>query len=92
MNKWTKIRLALTICAIIAVTILVIKWLCIPSVVLGAFIIIMLCVNHWYNNDYTPEHCEATGLARIKRKENTNKSFIGERFFDEEDDEVVEDE
>ena len=45
-------------------------------------------INHWYNNDYSVEHCEATGLARIQKKERQQKEFIGERFFEDIDEEV----
>ena len=58
---------------------------CIIALVLGAA---AMFINHWYNNDYSPEHCEATGLARIQKKERQQKSFIGERFFEDFDEEV----
>lgn len=82
MNKGTKIRLGLTIAAIVAITILVIKSLCVASVILGAFVICVMIINHWFNNDYSEEHCIATGEARLKKKTRKG-NLVGENFYDE---------
>ena len=86
MNRGTRIRGILTILACaamcVAVFVPVCLWIKIGCVIFTA---IVMGVDYWYNNDFTPEHCEATGLARIKRKENTGKFFIGEKFFEDEE-------
>lgn len=51
--------------------------------------IVVACVT-WYNNDYTPEACEGTGLTRQMKAEKAD-GYIGE-VFDDLDEEEVEDE
>lgn len=51
------------------------------SVVLN--FIIVACVT-WYNNDYTPEACEGTGLTRQLKLEK-NENYVGDFFFPEEE-------
>lgn len=60
----------------------------IVSVVLN--FIIVACVT-WYNNDYTEEACIGTGITR-QLKEEGKLDYIGDYFFDDEDDEDIEDE
>ena len=49
---------------------------------------VILFVNTYYNNDYTPEACVGTGLTRqLKAEKKTD--YEGERFFEVEDDEVL---
>lgn len=43
---------------------------------------VILFVNTYYNNDYTPEACEGTGLTRQRKAEN-KADYEGERFFEE---------
>ena len=45
----------------------------------GAMIIAWIA-SHYYNNDYSPEHAEQTGLARLRKK--SRKNIVGEDFFD----------
>ncbi len=47
---------------------------------------VILFVNTYYNNDYTPEACEGTGLTRQLKAEKTS-AYDGEVFFEEEQDE-----
>lgn len=53
------------------------------SVVVNAVII---AINTYYNNDYTEEACVGTGLTRQLKAEKTT-AYEGERFFEEEEDE-----
>ena len=57
----------------------------VASVVLN--FIIVACVT-WYNNDYTPEACEGTGLTRQLKLEKS-ENYVGDFFFSE-DEEVAE--
>ena len=66
----------------------------IVSIVLN--FVIVACVTY-YNNDYTPEACEATGEMRARKAEK--KGINGEYFYElgdfdleDDDDEEVEDE
>lgn len=54
----------------------------IVSVILN--FIIVACVT-WYNNDYTPEACEGTGLTRALKAEEAEEEE--ETFFIEDGDE-----
>lgn len=57
----------------------------IASVVLN--FIIVACVT-WYNNDYTPEACEGTGLTRaLKAGEDGMDIVVGDYLEDGEEDE-----
>jgi len=44
---------------------------------------VILFVNTYYNNDYTPEACEGTGLTRQLKAEK-QEDYFGEYFFEEE--------
>jgi len=47
---------------------------------------VILFVNTYYNNDYTPEGCKGTGLTRqLKAEKNSN--YYGEKFTEEGEDE-----
>jgi hypothetical protein len=46
------------------------------------FVVIFLIT--YYNNDFTPEACEGTGITRQLKAEQ-GKDYIGDRFYDEED-------
>lgn len=54
----------------------------IASVILN--FIIVACVT-WYNNDYTPEACEGTGLTRALKADEAEEEE--EQFFIEDGDE-----
>ena len=43
---------------------------------------VILFVNTYYNNDYTPEGCEGTGLTRQLKAEK-KEDYNGEIFHDE---------
>ena len=91
MNKGTKIRtiLAIATClntALMATDVaqfhnetvdLIYRIL---SVVLN--FVIVACVT-WYNNDYTPEACEGTGLTRLLKRQNNQENYSGEVFTGE---------
>lgn len=47
---------------------------------------VILFVNTYYNNDYTPEACQGTGLTRQLKAESKD-GYDGEVFFEEEQDE-----
>ena len=48
-----------------------------------AMVVAWAC-SHWFNNDYTPEACQATGLMRAMKASNKGIT-TGEDFFDETD-------
>jgi len=54
----------------------------IVSVILN--FIIVACVT-WFNNDYTVEACEGTGLTRQLKEEAKGNEFNGAAEFDEDD-------
>lgn len=81
MNKGTKIRTALailtTINTVLAVTDVtqfgnekLNMWYKVISVVVNA---VVVGINTWYNNDYTPEACEGTGWTRQQKAINNGE-------------------
>ena len=46
---------------------------------------VILFVNTYYNNDYTPEACQGTGLTRQLKAEK-KEGYIGEKFSEGVDD------
>lgn len=91
MNRGTKIRTILafltTINTVLAVTDvtqfgneklnLAYK---IISVIVNALVV---GINTWYNNDYTPEACIGTGIARQLKAEKED-GYVGDVFFTQE--------
>ena len=91
MNRGTKIRTILafltTINTVLAVTdvtqfgneklnlIYKIVSVCVNALVVG--------INTWYNNDYTPEACIGTGIARQLKAEK-DAGYVGDFFFTQE--------
>lgn len=49
--------------------------------------IVVACVT-WYNNDYTPEACEGTGLTRKKKAEARGEEPSGVAFEEGEETEL----
>lgn len=47
--------------------------------------VIVACVT-WFNNDYTPEACEGTGLTRSLKSEEDGLGFDVEEYLNDEDD------
>lgn len=47
--------------------------------------VIVACVT-WYNNDYTPEACEGTGLTRQLKAENDGMDIVIEDYIEDGDD------
>jgi hypothetical protein len=85
MNKGTKIRTVTaivimlnTICAILHIFSFGLAY----DVLSIAAVIIAWGASHYYNNDYSVEHAEATGYARLRR-ETKKAGYVGENFFDE---------
>lgn len=52
------------------------KWLSL----IATFVIVW--VNHYYNNDYTEEACQGTGLTRLLKAQK-NPKMVGEDFSGE---------
>ena len=44
--------------------------------------VITWSLSHYFNNDFSEESAEHTGLMRLKKQSKLSK-FIGENFFDE---------
>ena len=55
----------------------------IVSVVLN--FIIVACVT-WFNNDYTPEACEGTGLTRMLKAEEDGLDIVVDEYIEDGDD------
>ena len=83
MNKGTKIRTALailtTINTVLAVTDVtqfgnekLNMWYKLISVIINALVV---GINTWYNNDYTPEACEGTGWTRQQKAINRGEQI-----------------
>ena len=53
------------------------------SVVLN--FIIVACVT-WFNNDYTPEACEGTGLTRMLKSEEDGLDIVVDEYIEDGDD------
>ncbi len=100
MNNGTKIRTVLgiltTINTVLAVTDItqfgnetLTFWYKILSVVVNALVV---GINTYYNNDYTPEAAIGTGITRQLKLEK-EMEYIGDRFYTEEPyDDSVDDE
>ena len=46
--------------------------------------VIVACVT-WFNNDYTPEACEGTGLTRMLKSENDGLGVVIDEYIEDED-------
>ena len=69
-----------------------IEWLAvICTVIIVASGLLVDILTTYFNNDYTKEACEGTGLTRQRKAENKS-DYEGERFFEEVSEEVSEDE
>lgn len=88
MNLGTKIRTVVAIVCAINIALIVFGVLGFENSIIdiiyriasiGAMVITWI-ISHYYNNDYSPEHAEQTGLARLRKK--SRKNIIGEDFFD----------
>ena len=56
--------------------------LCAVIIVVSGLIVDVLTT--YFNNDFTEEACEGTGITRQKKAEK-KMGYIGDRFYDEED-------
>lgn len=92
MNYGTKLRTVLgiltTINTVLAVTDVaqfgnekLTFWYKVVSVVINAIIV---GINTYYNNDYTPEAAIGTGIARQLKAEK-REDYIGDKFYTDED-------
>lgn len=93
MNRGTRIRAAIAIVALINQALATIgpidfgneisnqiyKWVSL------IFLVGAMASSHWYNNDYTPEACEGTGLTRMLKSEETGVNIDGLDYIEEGD-------
>lgn len=54
------------------------------QIVSFVFMVAVLFINTYYNNDYTEEACVGTGLTRQLKAEKKDE-YVGEKFFEEEE-------
>lgn len=94
MNFGTKIRTAIAIIACAngafvalgvidfgdEVSNLIYKWITVIAFV-AAWV-----VSHWYNNDFTPEACEGTGLTRALKSGEDGMDTVVEDYIEDGDD------
>jgi hypothetical protein len=83
MNTGTKIRTIVAIVAAINIILIIFGVFDFNLFYKIASVIIMFAswfASHYFNNDYSIEHAEQTGLARLRKKNRNN--IIGEDFFD----------
>lgn len=94
MNKGTKIRAAIALIALINQALVTIgtvdfgneisnqiyKWISL------LFLVGAMVTSHWYNNDYTPEAAEGTGLTRMLKAENDGLDIVVEDYIEDGDD------
>lgn len=93
MNTGTKIRTILAIIAIVNTIVAIFDVVTFVNpminiaykIISALFMAVVLFISHYFNNDYSIEHAEATGYARL-RKATKKASYVGENFFDEVDD------
>ena len=54
------------------------------QIVSFVFMVAVLFINTYFNNDYTEEACVGTGLTRQLKAEK-KEEYVGEKFFEEEE-------
>ena len=93
MNKGTRIRAAIALIALINQALVTIgtvdfgnevsnqiyRWVSLIFTV-GAMV-----TSHWYNNDYTPEACEGTGLTRRLKEGEDGLDIVIEDYIEDGD-------
>lgn len=92
MNKGTKIRTALLAVAIINQAISQVgepdfgneTANMVYRIVSYIFTVAAAAIAFWYNNDFTEEACEGTGVTR-QRKAEKKEGYIGDFFYSDED-------
>lgn len=50
------------------------------------FLVLAYIASHWYNNDYTPQACEGTGLTRQLKAGYDGMDIIIEDYLEDGDD------
>lgn len=94
MNKGTRIRAAIAIIALVNQALVTIgtvdfgneisnqiyKWISL------LFLVGAMVTSHWYNNDYTPEACEGTGLTRALKADEDGLDMVVEDYIEDGDD------
>lgn len=94
MNTGTKIRTILAIVAILNTVIAMFDIIAFASpiykIISAIFMAVVLFISHYFNNDYSIEHAEATGYARLRRA-SKKANYVGENFFDEVEEEDEQD-
>ena len=92
MNLGTKIRTVVAVVCAINIALIVFGVLGFENPMtdtiyriasVGAMVIAWVA-SHYYNNDYSPEHAEQTGYARLRKE--SRGLVVGENFFDEAED------
>lgn len=93
MNKGTRIRTAIALIALINQALVTIgtvdfgneisnqiyKWISL------AFLVGAMVTSHWYNNDFTPEACEGTGLTRALKAGNDGLDIVISDYIEDGD-------
>ena len=94
MNFGTKIRTAIAIVALINQALVTIgpvdfgnevsnqiyKWISF------LFLVGAVASSHWYNNDFTPEACEGTGLTRMLKSREDGLGIEVDEYIEDGDD------
>ena len=93
MNFGTKIRTAIAIVALINQALATIgpidfgneisnqiyKWVSL------IFLVGAMASSHWYNNDFTPEACEGTGLTRMLKSNEDGMGILLDDYIEDGD-------
>ena len=93
MNKGTRIRAAIALIALINQALVTIgtvdfgneisnqiyKWISL------LFLIGAMVTSHWYNNDYTPEAAEGTGLTRMLKSGEADLDIVVDDYLEDGD-------
>lgn len=94
MNKGTRIRAIIALIALINQALVTIgtvdfgnevsnqiyKWVSL------IFLVGAMVTSHWYNNDYTAEACEGTGLTRALKADEDGLDIVVEDYIEDGDD------
>lgn len=93
MNTGTRVRTIIAIVALVNQALVTIgpvdfgneisnqiyKWLSL------AFLVGAMISSHWYNNDFTPEACEGTGLTRQLKQGDDGLDIVVEDYIEDGD-------
>lgn len=93
MNTGTRVRTIIAIVALVNQALVTIgpvdfgneisnqiyKWLSL------AFLVGAMISSHWYNNDFTPEACEGTGLTRMLKSGAADLDIVVDDYLEDGD-------